>query len=336
MSTRLPPVSSEWLAQVEEPILDPERVIVDPHHHLWCDARGDYLLDQLWADTGSGHKVVKTIFVECRSQYLDQGPAHLRPTGETAFVNAIAANSRQGPGPAISGIVAFGDLTSGSLLCETLDRHAEIAGPLLVGIRHHAAFPEHPESLTIPGRAARGLMADEAFREGARQLGQRGLPLDCWHYHYQNREFLALARALPDTLFVLDHFGTPLGVGPYAAERDTIFDRWKRDIAEIACCDNVVAKLGGLAMPDNGFGWHQASRPPTSEEIAAAQREYYLHTIDCFGPARCLFESNFPVDKRSLSYAVLYNAFKKMVADFSESEKDALFSRNAERVYGLR
>lgn len=329
------PGTAEWLAQVEEPIVDPDRLIVDPHHHLWRDEGDVYVLDQLWADTGSGHRIVKTVFVECGAEYLSDGPEHLRCTGETEFVTAIAAESRKGPGPEIAGIVAFANLTSGALLPETLDRHEKIAGDLFCGIRHCAANAKHPECLSIPGKAPEGLMADSAFREGAAILGHRNIPFDSWHYHYQNREFLDLARAVPQTLFVLDHFGTPLGVGPYANERDEMFRQWKEDIADIAKCENVVAKLGGLAMPDNGFGWDKAAVPARSDELVEAHRTYYLHTIDCFGTDRCMLESNFPVDKRSVSYAVLYNAMKKMVADFSDSEKDAMFAGNAERVYGL-
>jgi predicted TIM-barrel fold metal-dependent hydrolase len=134
---------------------------------------------------------------------------------------------------------------------------------------------------------------------------------------------------------VLDHFGTPLGVRPYKVQREEIYEQWRLDMVEIARCDNVVAKLGGLAMPDNGFGWNTAERPPTSDEFVEAQRRYYLHTIESFGPERCMFESNFPVDRLSLSYRVLWNGLKKMVADFSRSERDAMFRGTAARVYRL-
>ncbi len=335
MSTSPAPRTKEWLAQVQEPIVDPERRIIDPHHHLWHDEGDVYLLDDLWADTGSGHNVVKTVYVEAGSEYLQDGPKHLQCLGETEFVLEIAAESRKGPGAEIAGIVAFADLSSGALLDETLDRHAELAGKMFCGIRHCAAHAKHPECLTIPGRAPEGLMADSAFRAGAAVLGRRGLTFDSWHYHYQNREFMELAQAVPDTICILNHFGTPLGVGPYADERDEIFEQWKTDIADIAKCDNTIAKIGGLAMPDNGFGWHATALPARSDEIAAAHRAFYLHTIDCFGVDRCMMESNFPVDKRSVSYHVLYNALKKMVADFSDAEKDALFYGTAERVYGL-
>jgi predicted TIM-barrel fold metal-dependent hydrolase len=134
---------------------------------------------------------------------------------------------------------------------------------------------------------------------------------------------------------VLDHFCTPLGVGRFAGRRDELFDRWRDDIAEIARCDNVVAKLGGLAMPDNGFGWHTGARPPSSDEFVAAQGRYYLHVLDRFGADRCLFESNFPVDRLSLSYRTLGNAVKKMLHGATADERDAVFYGTATRVYRL-
>jgi predicted TIM-barrel fold metal-dependent hydrolase len=179
------------------------------------------------------------------------------------------------------------------------------------------------------------LYADTSFRRGVAVLGAQGLTYDTWHYHYQNQEFLSLARAVPETTMVLDHFGTPLGVGPYESQREEIFEQWKKDIREIATCSNVVAKLGGLAMPDNGFGWHTAERPPTSDEFLQAQRRYFEHAIECFGPERCMFESNFPVDRLSLSYRTVWNAFKKLASSFSPEEKDAMFRGTATRVYRL-
>ena len=177
----------------------------------------------------------------------------------------------------------------------------------------------------MAGRAPEHLYEDPAFRAGVRRLGERGLTYDTWHYHHQNPAYLELARAVPETTFVLDHFGTPLGVGRFADKRDEIFDQWRLDVAEIAGCPNVVAKLGGLAMPDNGFPWVGAERPPTSDEVLALQGRYYEHMIECFGPERCMFESNFPVDRYSLSYAVFWNACKKLVAGYAPDERDALF-----------
>jgi predicted TIM-barrel fold metal-dependent hydrolase len=327
------PGTDEWRALVDEPVVDPDQRIVDAHHHLWPPGRGmRYGLDELLADTTSGHRVERSVFVECRSSYRTEGPEELLPVGETEFVAGAARAS----GGLIGGIVAHADLRLPHL-DDVLDAHAEAGDGLLRGIRHaiSSAADADRDDLTLPGRAPAGLADDPAFRRGVARLGERGLTYDSWHYHYQNQDFLALARAVPGTVMVLDHFGTPLGVGRHADRRDAIFDDWARDIAEIARCENVVAKLGGLAMPDNGFMWNAAERPPTSDEFVAAQGRYYLHTLECFGADRCLFESNFPVDRLSLSYRVLVNGVKKIVGGCSAAERDALFAATATRVYRL-
>ena len=332
------PIDHEaWLDQVDEEVVEPDRPIVDPHHHLWRRADiGDYVVADLHRDTGSGHRIDKTVFVECGASYRSDGPAHLRPIGESEFVADLAAESRRSDGAEIAGIVAHADLRlDRDRLDEVLDAHVAAGGELFKGIRHAGAHALHPDTLTIPGRAPAGLYQDPAFRAGVEVLGERGLTYDTWHYHHQNGDFAALARAVPGTTMVLDHFGTPLGVGPYAGRRDEIFEAWKADIADIAANDSVVAKLGGLAMPDNGFGWDQAPAPPTSDDFVAAQERYYHHTIECFGPDRCMFESNFPVDRRSLSYKVLYNGLKKIAARYSSDERDAMFSGTASRTYRL-
>ena len=336
------PGSDAWLAQISEDIVDPDRPVIDPHHHLWKKRFGrDYLLPELWRDTGSGHNIVKTVFMECRAFYLREGPEHLRPTGETRYIAELARESEQQPERAtIAGIVAHADLTlagaAEAQLHELLDRHAEICQGRFRGIRHAGAHDRHPEDLFITIDSPSYLYGKESFRKGLRVLAERGLTYDTWHYHHQNLDFLDLARDVPECTMVLDHFGTPLGVGRYRGYRDEIYREWKDEIAEIARCDNVYAKLGGLAMPDNGFGWDRAERPPTSDEFLRAQEKYYLHTIDCFGPQRCMFESNFPVDRLSVSYHVLWNAFKKMAARYDESERHALFYGTAEKVYRLQ
>jgi predicted TIM-barrel fold metal-dependent hydrolase len=327
------PSSPAWLDSVVEDVVDPDAPIIDPHHHLWpADGALPYMLADLEADIGSGHHVVDTVFVECGAAYERGVDDAFAPVGETALVTAEAERcGRQ----VMGGIVAHADLRDAPTLDAVLDAHEEAAHGRFRGIRHAGSHALHPDVLTIPGRAPVGLYADPAFRAGVARLGERGLTYDTWHYHYQNREFLDLARAVPSTTMVLDHFGTPLGVGPYESQREQIFEQWKTDIAEIATCDNVVAKIGGLAMPDNGFGWHTAERPPTSDEFIEAQGRYYLHTIEQFGPERCMFESNFPVDRFSLSYRTVWNAFKKLIADFAPDERDAMLRGTAARIYRL-
>ena len=328
------PGSNDWLDQVSEDILDPDREIVDPHHHLWQRRNSTYVLKHLWADTGSGHNVTKTVFLECGASYREDGPEHFKCIGETEFVEAIAAESAKGGGAEIAAIVSRADLR-GPELDAVLDAHEEAGKGRFRGIRHAGARDPHPEALFIPGRAPEGLYEMDEFRQGVAQLGERGHTYDTWHYHHQNAAFRDLAAAVPDTTMILDHFGTPLGVGPYAGKREEIFAQWKDDIAAIAECPNVVAKLGGLAMPDNGFGWNKNAAPPSSDEFVEAQARYYHHTIKCFGPERCMFESNFPVDRFSLSYQVLYNGLKKIAAKYSEEEQATMFSGTAIRVYRL-
>jgi L-fuconolactonase len=324
-----------WLDQVVEEIVEPDLPIIDPHHHLWRYPGADYLAEQLYQDTSSGHRVEKTVFIQCGVEYRKDGPEHLKPLGETEFVVQQAKQTEELGGAVIAGIVGRVDLQLGDGLEDVLNQHMELSEGRFKGIRHNAARAEHPEALSIAGSAPEGLYDDAKFRNGLKVLGRQGLTYDAWHYHYQNRAFTAMARAVPGTILVLDHFGTPLGVGPYASQRKEILEQLKKDLYEMGKCENVVAKLGGHAMPDNGFGWENNSTPPTSDEFAAAQRDYYLHTIECFGPDRCMMESNFPVDRQSLSYAVLFNGMKKIVADFSDAEKKQLFHDTAARIYRL-
>jgi len=327
------PASPAWLDSVFEDVVDPDAPIIDPHHHLWpVGGSLPYGLAELEADLGSGHNVVDTVFVECGAAYDRTVGDPFAPVGETIFVNREAERSER---TVMGGIVAHADLRDGSNLDAVLDAHDAAGRGRFRGIRHAGSHALHPEVLTIPGGAPAGLYADPAFRAGVARLGERGLTYDTWHYHYQNRDFLELVRAVPGTTLVLDHFGTPLGVGPYESQREQIFQQWTTDIADIAACRNVVAKIGGLAMPDNGFGWHAAERPPTSDEFVEAQGRYYLHTIEQFGPEWCMFESNFPVDRFSLSYRTLWNAFKKLVAGFSADERDAMLRGTAARIYRL-
>jgi L-fuconolactonase len=328
-----------WLAQVDEEVLDPERPIIDPHHHLWPDMRGDvYNIDEFARDTCAGHNIVGTLFMECGTCYRIEGPEHEKSLGETEYVLAQAQRSRDLPAsPDILGMVGHVNLCDRERLDATLDKHIALAGDFFKGIRHAGASArdEDREGLLIPGSAAPDLYRQDAFRDSVRRLGQRGLSYDTWHYHYQMNDFMGLARSCPDTLLVLDHFGTPLGIGSSPERSAAIFSDWQRDIRELSDCPNVHLKLGGLAMPDNGFGWHLADRPPSSDEVLAAQGDWYRHAIECFGVERCMFESNFPVDRMSLSYTVYYNAMKKLVAGFSHSEADALFAGTARRVYRL-
>ena len=331
------PINQTWLDQVHEDALEPELPIVDPHHHLWDYPRDRYMLDELLADLDSGHNIVATVYVEASSMYRAEGPKHLAPVGETEFVNGIAAQSasgRYGELRACKGIVSFADLMLAEAVDEVLEAHLAAAPARLRGIRHSVAW-DKDEKIIGYKNSPRGLMSDPAFRRGFARLEPYGLTFDAWLYHPQIAELADLARAFPGVTIVLDHFGGPLGIGSHAGRRAEIFEIWKRDVAELAGCPNVVAKIGGLWMALNGYGWQDRPKPPSSEELAAASRDWFLHAIDVFGPARCMFESNFPVDKVSCSYGVMWNAFKRMASDFGAEDKRALFHDTAARVYRL-
>lgn len=328
--------NNEWLSQVREDVIDPAREIVDPHHHLWPKPHLSYDLEELWSDTEDGHNVTKTVFMECGSSYRADGPEHMKPVGETEFIAAASAKAAKSPGKAqIAALVAHADLRRDDL-DTILDAHTTAAKGLFRGIRHAGSFePDTGVPLLIPGRGPAGLFADLDFRRGVARLGERGLTFDTWIYHHQIPDYAALAKAVPQTTMIIDHFGTPLGVGKYAGKRAEIFAKWKDDIAAVAENKNVHAKLGGLAMPDNGFGWAGRDKPPTSDEFAEAQAPWYHHAIKVFGAERCMFESNFPVDRLSISYRTLWNGLKKIAAGYSEAEKTALFSGTASKVYKL-
>jgi len=327
----------EWLALVEEEILEPDRRIVDPHHHFFVETElfPHYRLEDLWADAGT-HNVEQTVFAQCEEMHRKDGPEELKPVGETEWVDGIAAEAAKGPAGAarIAAIVGTANMCLGESVRGVLEAHCE-ASPLFRGIRDTAAWDPF-EGVHQAARTGNAEMyADADFRAGFRELADMGLSFDAYHYHHQTPHLTALARAVPDAVIVLDHLGTPLGIGPYEGRRDEIFESWARDLAELATCPNVNVKLGGLLMPWNGFSDDAAERPPTSDEIVALQARYYHHAIEQFGPDRCMFESNFPVDKLAVSYPVLWNAFKKIAADYSEDEKDSLFRGTATRVYRI-
>lgn len=332
------PDHAAWLDQVQEEVIEPERRICDPHHHLWDRNGNRYLLDELLADTGSGHNVVSTVFVECLSMYRAGGPEELRPVGETEFVQGVAAMSASGgygPMRACSAIIGRATLSMGAAAGAVLDAHIAASPNRFRGIRDAAGWDPSPDVRNSHTNPPEHLFLDAQFREGMKELERRGLVFEAWHYHTQIPELTSLARAFPGVTVVLDHFGGPLGIGPYEGRADEVFEDWRRNIDDLATCPNVVAKLGGINMPINGFGWHKRAVPPTSDELVAATRRYYEHTIDRFGPGRCMFESNFPVDRESCSYRVLWNAFKKLAAGHPEDEKDAMFYGTATRVYRI-
>ena len=331
----------DWLAQVQEDIIDPQLPIIDPHHHLW---NGDnqlagsfpYLIENLNEDTFSGHNIVGTIFMECAQGYYSDGEEKYKPVGETEFVvNLMKASKKLPKTTNIIGIIGYADLMLGGEVKDVLDKHLLKGEGLFKGIRHAAGWDKNLEIHNSHSNPIENIYYNKSFREGAEELIKLNLTFDAWHYHHQIKDLSDFAINYPELTIIHDHFGGPLGVGPYEGKKKEIFHKWKDDISLLSESKNVFAKLGGLAMPVNGWNFHKQDKPASSDQIIDLHQEYYLHTINCFGVDRCMFESNFPVDRRSVSYHVLWNAFKKMILDYPDEDKNKLFFKNAKDVYGV-
>ena len=337
MSTPAKLTKAEWLRLTDEDAIEPDLPIIDPHHHLWDVPAERYLLAELRDDL-AGHNVRQTVFVECQSMYRADGPDLLRPVGETEFVQGIAAQSASGQFGdlrAAAGIVGFADLGAGDAISGTLEAHLAAGLNRFRGIRHAAGWDASDAIRNSPSNPPPGLLGDPKFRQGFARLDTYGLSFDAWVHHHQIPELTDLARAFPDTTIILNHLGGPLGIGPYESRRDEIYRAWKTDVAQLATCANVVVKLGGIQMAVSGYGWHKRPKPPTSDELVERNRDWYLFAIEQFGPARGMFESNFPVDRTSCSYTVLWNQFKKLTRDFTPDERAAMFHDTARWVYRL-
>jgi L-fuconolactonase len=309
--------------------LEPDLAICDAHHHLWNRADSRYLMEELRADTHSGHRVVATVFIECGFGYREDGPEAFRSVGETESVVAVD------PDGFIAAIVGNVDLCLPEVE-DVLAAHVQASKGRFRGVRYRNARdadPTIPVSANMPAAGALG--ETPAFRAGFASLGRAGLSLDVWAYHTQLNGIVELARAEPEVTIVVDHLGGPIGIGPYREQRDEVIALWKRRIVELARCENVVIKLGGVGMPVLGETWHNFPAETTSEQIAVARGPEIRWCLETFGAERCMFESNFPVDKHSCSYLVLWNAFKRVTADLSNSEKSALFYGTAARTYKI-
>jgi predicted TIM-barrel fold metal-dependent hydrolase len=330
-----PHVNDAWLAKLREDVLEPDLPIADPHHHLWERASGLYLLDQLRGDLTAGHNVVSTVFIQCGYAYRTDGPAELRPVGETERVAAIAAQAEAaGLKGACAGIVGYCDFRQADRVDAVLEAHIAAGAGRFRGIRQSAGW-DPAVVVTTSAIPPRGLLADPAFRSGLGRLGKHGLSYECSLYFPQLSELADLARAFPDLPILANHCAGFIGIGPYAEAPAETLKAYRAAVRDLASCPNVVVKLGGQAMTIRGFNWHEGVLPPSSGEMAAAWKPIMETCIDAFGPTRCMFESNFPVDKGMCSYVSVWNAFKRLAAGYSATEKAALLHDTAARFYRL-
>lgn len=334
--------NDDWLAKVREPALEPELPICDCHHHLWGyrdhPAATRYLLDDFLADIDCGHNIVSTVFVDSNAMYRAEGDRAMAPVGEVEFVKGVAAMSASGlygKAQVGAGIISHADMTLGAAAGVVLDALARAAPARFRGIRHSAAwdaddgFPKH--------RHVRGphLLLDQTFRAGIAEVAKRGLIYECYLWHPQLPELADLARAFPDLTIICNHCGGPLGGETYRGKRDQVTAEWRASMAELAKCENVIVKLGGVNMVVNGHDWEKRERPPTSDEMVAAAGPYIEQSIELFGTERAMFESNYPAERITAGYGEVWNFFKKVTKDFSADEKAALYHDNAVRVYRL-
>ena len=333
------PALKRWLARSRrEQALEPDLPIIDPHHHLWDDDRGPYLLPDILADIGGGHNVRATVFIECRANYRAEGPATMRPVGEAEFVNGISAASASGgygPTRVAAAIIGHAAVAIGEKVQDVLEAEIAVTGGRLRGIRWSIPYDASEVGRHVSRFVPEGISKQATWRAGFSRLAKLGLTFEGWCYHPQIPEIADLAKAFPDTTIILNHVGGVLGVGPYALRKADEFAAWQRSIRELAKCPNVVVKLGGLGMLIFGFDLHLRGTPPSSELLASTWRPYIETCIEAFGVDRCMYESNFPVDKQSCDYTACWNAFKRLSAGASAQEKTALFSGTAARIYRI-
>jgi predicted TIM-barrel fold metal-dependent hydrolase len=270
--------------------------------------------------------------------YRKDGPEEIRPVGEVEFVQGQAAASASGlygPGRAAAAIIGHANLNLGERVAPVLEALQAASPNRFRGIRHSVTWDPHPEVENSALHKIQGQLASDQFRAGAQALARMGFSLEGWCYHPQLHEMAAFAKAVPELTIVLNHVGGLLRTGPYANRNDEIMETWRKGIAAVAACPNVVVKLGGLGMVRCGFDWHTREKPIGSEELAASMAPFLTYCIEKFTPKRSMFESNFPVDKVSFSYNVMWNAFKRFSKGYSASERGAMFQGTAARIYRI-
>ena len=339
----MPYGGNDWLELTKEEIIEPDLPICDPHHHFW-DHRYEripyqrYLLHELMADTDSGHNIVSTVFVEARSMYNIDVDEKFKTVGEVEFVEGLSAASSSGiygKTRAGAAIVGHANLSLGDEVKPVLEKLIEASPNRFKGIRHTVTWDQYPEIENNPTYGIPEQMSSPKFLEGAKIVSEMGLTFESWMYFHQLPELLNIAKHVPDLPIIVNHVGGLIQIGPYDSRREEVIKIWKQNISDLSECPNVVIKLGGLGMPQTGHNWHNLPIPVDSDTLAIDMKPYLDFCIEKFTPSRGMFESNFPVDKVSFSYHVLYNAFKKYSKNFSPSERNDMFKNTAEKTYKL-
>ena len=344
------PLRPDWLAKAPpEEVIEPDLPIIDTHHHLWRllrGARGEtwdvpeyrYLLEEYVADCNTGHNIIGSVFLQCHAMYRATGPVQMKPVGEVEFAAGIAAMSDSGgygKTKVACGIVGFADLTAGDWVTPVLEAQIRAGGGRFRGVRHSSGYDPDPVIGNSAPDIKPGLYLRDDFRAGLKRLTALGLSLDAWGFHPQLPDIVDLVRAFPYTNFVMGHCGGPLGYGRHAGRQKEVFADWKKSITELAKCQNVTIKLGGMMQRLAAYPYMDIEAPPSSEQLANYWRPYVETCIELFGANRCMVESNFPVEKMGIGFVALFNALKRLASGASADEKAAIFAGTARRVYRL-
>jgi predicted TIM-barrel fold metal-dependent hydrolase len=328
----------DWLALHTEEIIEPDRRIIDAHHHLWHRPSLKYLFEEYASDIATGHNIVGTVFIDSQAMYRATGPESFRPVGEVEYANgvaAMAASGAYGPAQVCAAIIGTADLMLGAAVKPVLEAQIAAGNGRFRGIRRLTAWDGDPDLMANLVKRQPHMMMDPSSRQGFRCLHELGLSFDAFLFHPQIPELINLAQAFPETPIVLEHVGGPVGLASYARNPAETFQVWKSSLQDLAKRQNVWVKLGGLGMRLSGFRFEEKERPPTSEQLAEAWGPHIHTCIEAFGPSRCMFESNFPPGKGVCSYPVLWNALKRISARYSADERDQMFFRSALNFYRI-
>ncbi|CAM2186338.1 L-fuconolactonase [Paraburkholderia sacchari] len=328
-------VRADWLASGTEAALEPDLPIVDAHHHFYDRPGWTYLLDEYLQDAQTGHNITASVFMQALTRYRPSGPDALRPVGEIEYVAGVTAPLQSGKPQVAKGMVGYADLRRGAAVRDVLEAELQAGDARFRGVRHLVTWDADQTLVNPLSAAPRGLLLDPDYRAGVAQLALLGLSYDAWLFFPQLPELFDLAKAYPDTPFIINHCGGVVRIASYANQRAEVFDAWSRSMRALAHLPNVYVKVGGLGMRINGFEFEKGERPPSSDELAQAWKPWMHTCIEAFGAERCMFESNFPVDKGSYPFSNGWNAFKKLTAHASAGEREALFRGTARKVYRL-
>ena len=326
----------DWLARHSEPALDPDQPVIDSHHHLYHRPGLRYLLEEYLADLDCGHAIRASVAVQARAMLRAEGPVELASLGETEFLNgqaAMSASGLYGPARVAAGIIGHVDLGLGAGLRPVLERHIAAAGGRFCGIRQPLAWDRDATLLNPFYKTSGGLADSAAFQDGLAVLQDMGLSFEIWAFYAQLPQLARMARAVPDLPIVVDHLGGVIRAGAHAGQ--DIFAEWRQGLAALAACPNVKVKLSGLGMRLSAFGFDDRPEPPSSAQLAEIWRPWMMTALDLFGPARCMWGSNFPVDKGSYAMGIGLNAVKRLLSEGSAKDRHDVLWRTAARHYAL-